>query len=277
MGGYSAQEAAGLLELEPRLIEDFMKAGVVSPAMGDDGCPRLSFQDLVALRTAKNLLAARIPSSRVARMLEALRAQLPPGVHLSGVQVSLRGRRLVARDRDRVWYPDTGQSCFDFDDASDETEPTELPGVFWDAELEADMSAAEWFELGRELEQERASEARDAYRRALELDPLLNEARVHLGGLLYQHGQLSAAEGQYRVALALCTQDKVAAYQLGVVLEHQARLDDAIQAYRYAVALDARYKEAVFGLVRLLERTEQRQMALSVLSEYRRAQLGART
>ncbi len=75
---------------------------------------RLSFQDLVLLRTAKGLADAKVPAATIRRSLKRLRAQLPEGRAITGVRIAADGRRVVARDGASVWNPESGQALFDF-------------------------------------------------------------------------------------------------------------------------------------------------------------------
>ena len=64
-GGYSTREVATLLGLSEAQIRSCARAGFVAPRVGPRGELLFSFQDLVLLRTAKALLAARIPQRRI--------------------------------------------------------------------------------------------------------------------------------------------------------------------------------------------------------------------
>src|SRR5438309_1433473 len=67
MTGYTTEEVARLLGLSPAQIRSYTRAGFLSPSpsRAARGELRFSFQDLVLLRAAKGLMAARIPAARV--------------------------------------------------------------------------------------------------------------------------------------------------------------------------------------------------------------------
>src|SRR2546427_12486816 len=81
---------------------------------------------------------------------------------------------------------------------------------------EGDLDAADWYELGVELEAVEPGEARDAYRRALELDAHHADAHVNLGRLLHEQGMIEEAERHYRLALRESPDHTTAAFNLGI-------------------------------------------------------------
>src|SRR2546422_9912489 len=78
MTGYTTEEVARLLGLSPAQIRSYTRAGFLSPARGGRGNLRFTFQDLVLLKAAKGLLAARIPAAKIPGSLRRLKQQLPP-------------------------------------------------------------------------------------------------------------------------------------------------------------------------------------------------------
>ncbi|MFL5421562.1 MAG: MerR family transcriptional regulator, partial [Myxococcales bacterium] len=98
MSGYGAREVARMLGLSVGQVRSYVRAGFLDPARGMRGALRFSFSDLVLLRAAKGLVAARIPSRRVKRALALLRAQLPEGRSLRDVHIRAEGDRIVVGD-----------------------------------------------------------------------------------------------------------------------------------------------------------------------------------
>src|ERR1700724_3885921 len=114
-GGYSPREVATLLGLSQAQIRSCARAGFVAPQVGPRGELLFSFQDLVLLRTAKALLAARIPQRRIRIALQNLPSQLPQGQPLTAVRISAQGHHVVARDGGESWHPESGQTLLDFE------------------------------------------------------------------------------------------------------------------------------------------------------------------
>src|ERR1700688_138145 len=214
-GGYSTREVATLLGLSQAQVRSCARAGFVAPRLGPRGELLFSFQDLVLLRTAKALLAARIPSRRIRVALQNLHSQLPQGQPLTAVRISAQGHHVVARDGAEAWNPESGHTLLDFevDDLARAAEalaarrslPTAAPAApVPEAEpLAPCQTVAEWYEAGVDLESEDLEVAVATYRRAIELDPALADAHLNLGRLLHEGADPSAAEGHYRQALTL--------------------------------------------------------------------------
>src|SRR2546422_10369195 len=132
------------------------------------------------------------------------------------------------------------------------------------------LDAEQWFDLGLELEVSAPEDARDAYRRALELDPHHADARVNLGRLLVESGRAEEAETHFRAVLADHPAHATAWYNLGIALEDRRRPNDAVKAYEQAIAADRRLADAYFNLARLYEKAGKKAAALRHLSIYRR-------
>jgi tetratricopeptide (TPR) repeat protein len=269
MKGYSVKDVARMLDLSVGQVRSYARSGLVEPNRGQRGEYRFGFQDLVLLRTAKGLLSQRIPPQRVRTALNRLKQQLPADGALSSVQISAHGNRIVVQRSGRSWQPESGQTMLAFETDTDEgarnrpiVEPPEreIPG----------LDAEDWFRLGGELEQGAPEQARESYRRALELNPRHVDARINLGRLLHESREWEAAEKHYRMALADRGDDSTALFNLAVVLEDLGRRRDAIDAYRATVDADPEYADAYFNLARLLEQSGDRKTALRYLKTYRR-------
>jgi len=74
---YGVREVEKLLQLPRSTIRSLVAAGFVSPARGPRNTWLFSFQDLIALRTAQALAAAKVPPRRITASLRALRRRLP--------------------------------------------------------------------------------------------------------------------------------------------------------------------------------------------------------
>src|SRR5438874_1172195 len=114
MTGYTTEEVARLLGLSPAQIRSYTRAGFLSPARDARGNLGFTFQDLVLLKAAKGLLAARIPADKIRGSLRRLKQQLPRGRALSELRITAEGHRVVARDEAIAWNPESGQLVLDF-------------------------------------------------------------------------------------------------------------------------------------------------------------------
>src|SRR5205823_6827163 len=262
MSGYGAQEVAKMLGLSTGQVRAWVRAGFLEPSRGPRGELRFSFQDLVLLRTAKGLVSARIPPRRVRSALRKLKDQLPEGRPLRAVRIRAEGDRIVVGDGRASWSPESGQVLFDFG-------ARELARKVAPLHLRAE-DASDWYERACDLEEAAPAQAREAYRRALDLDPSLADAWVNLGRLLHEAGQARPAAEHYRSAIELDPGNSTALFNLGVALEDLRMPGEAILAYRTALAADAGCADAHYNLAHLYERTGDPAAALRHLRTYRK-------
>jgi tetratricopeptide (TPR) repeat protein len=268
--GYLTKDVAALLGLSAGQVRSYVRSGFLAPRQGPRGEYYFSFQDLVLLRTAKGLLAARVPQRRIRLALQNLREQLPAGRALTGVRISAQGHHVVVRDGRDLWNPESGQAVFDFE--LDElvqkaaTLPLRTPAVREDEP----KTAQAWYEQGLALEyEELAEEAVASYRRALELDANLPDAHLNLGRLLHERGEAAEAERHYRLALAARPDDATAAFNLGVALQDLKHLRAAAKAYETALASDPGYADAHYNLAGVYEKLGEREAAFRHLRTYK--------
>jgi len=272
MKGYTQSDVARLLDLSVGQVRSLTRAGFLHPRRGPRGEYRYTFQDLVLLKAAKGLRAARIPARKIRRALEKLRDQLPSGRSLSAVQITAFGEDVVVRDESRAWEPESGQAVFDFEvsDLARRVAPLARRAAEEAFANETDYSAEQWYGVGCELEPADPEQAREAYRRALALDTHHVEAHINLGRLLHEAGDLKWAEHHYREALAARPSDPTALFNLGVSLEDLGNDAQAIVAYGRAVEADPSLADAHFNLARLHEKRGDEAAALRHFNSYRR-------
>ncbi len=83
MHQYGVRDVEKLLHLSRGAIRSLVAAGFVTPARGPRNALLFSFRDLIVLRTAQALSAAKIPHRRILRSLRELRSRLPEEMPLS--------------------------------------------------------------------------------------------------------------------------------------------------------------------------------------------------
>ena len=263
---YSVEEVAALLRLPEAEVRRCWKEGVLSTPWSPGTRARLSFQDLVLLRSVASL-AERVPPHRVRRALRMLRERLPGEVPLSSIQMSAGGKDIVVKEGGRAWNVESRQILLDLSEASaghrDAIEaPVPLPA----------SRAEQAYLRGCDLDASDTPAAMEAYRQALALDAGHVEARINLGRLLHASGDLKAAETEFRRAVDLRPDDATLVFNLAVTLEDSGQVESAMQSYARAVFLDPRFADAHFNLARLYEQRGDRLAALRHLSAYRATQ-----
>jgi tetratricopeptide (TPR) repeat protein len=268
-GYYDLPAVAKLLGLDAQRVRAFVRAGFVKPQKNGRAL-LFSFQDLVVLRTAKALREAKVPAARIKRALTKLAAELPQGRPLTSVRIAAEGGRVVVHDEDTRYQPETGQLVFDFGvrDLAKKVAPLARTAKKLADDRSNELSAEDWYALGCELEISSIAEARDAYRRAVELHPAHADAHNNLGRLLHEARELAAAEAHYRLAVQAVTDHTTAWFNLGVVLEDAGKSADAADAYERALKIDPRYADAHYNAARLYHAMNRPMLALRHIRTY---------
>jgi len=260
---FSLREAARILEIPEARLRGLARAGFLAPQRGPIGPLSFGFRDLLLLRTTKGLLESGVPMRRIRRIWASLREQLADDLPLTSITIYTDGEEVVASDGSARWRPDSGQFLLNFN-ASEIREIAVGGGnaAPRDAEQEPVATAEQWYEAGCELEASSPEQAREAYQRALELDPAVADAHVNLGRQLHIAGELGRAEPHYREAVKLSPDDPTPHFNLGVLLEDLGRKEEAVLAYRQAILRDADFSDAHCNLGLLLESLGRRQEAV---------------
>ncbi len=271
MRSYSVRDVQRVLRLSPAVTRGLIRAGFVKPGRGPRRAYRLSFQDLIVLRTARALIDARIPAKRIRRSLERLRRDLPASLPLSGLAISAVGDRVVVRDGETRWQADSGQYLLGLDVT---LEDGVLQVVEHQAAVPAAASAPEaphdWFAEGLTLENTDPGGAVAAYSQAADENPHNAAAWINLGRLLHVLGKTAEAEEVYRRALGHAGLDPLLLFNQAVLLEDLGKTSAALDAYQAALAGDPDLADCHYNLARLYESLGKQRHAIRHLGEYRR-------
>jgi len=293
---FSLREAARILEVPEARLRALARAGLLTPQRGPIGPLSFGFQDLLLLRTTKGLLESGVPMRQIRRIWASLREQLSAELPLTSISIHTDGEEVVASDGDTLWRPDSGQTLLNFEaseiaeraeEATDfarlrvvarpDATPTsgivasvargeglalEFGAEAADVLADTALTAEDWYQTACELEASSPERAREAYERALDLNPDMPEAHVNLGRQLHLVGERGRAEPHYREAVRLDPDDPTPHFNLGVLLEELGRRDEAVHAYRQAVLRDPDFADAHCNLGLLLESLGRRQEAV---------------
>ncbi len=266
MNQYSARDVERLVHLPRSRIRSLVEAGFVSPARGPRNAWLFSFQDLIILRTAQALGAAKVPLKRITRSVKELRRRLPDSVPLSGLNIAAEADGVVVREGTRRWRAESGQYLlrFEGDPAEGSLSTLERQGA------EPPASAEDWFDRGVALETRDPEAALQAYERSIASDPGLLKAHINLGCLLHETRRFDRAEGVYRDAMRVHGNEPVLLYDLGVLLDDTGRKSEAMDAYRAALHEDPRFADCHYNLALLCERLGRPKDAIQHMAAYRR-------
>src|SRR2546426_797417 len=236
------------------------------PAGGPRKAWLFSFQDLIVLRTAQALAAAKVPRKRITRSVKELRRHLPQSMPLSGLSICAVADRVVVKEGHSRWQAESGQYLLAF-----EGDPVDGSlSVIESKVAEPAPSAADCFDRGVALESKDAEAALRAYEQAIAEDPTLLDAHINLGSLLHETGRFAKAERVYRDAIKASGSDPVLLYNLGVLLEDMRRKTEAMQAYEAALRGNPGFADCHYNLALLCEELRKPKEAIRHMAQYRR-------
>ena len=274
MQHFGTTEVSRLADIPIRSVRAMVRARYVIPSRGPRGIFRFSFQDVVLLRTARQLLAARISPRRVGAALRSIREQLPAELPPTGLSVTAAGDRVVVHEaggkRDAV----SGQLLLALEvrvdggrlELIDNLQASAGSGK---ADASRDFSAQ--FEAALALEDTDIDAALDAYRACVAAHAHQG-ALANLGRLLHLRGRITEAVTLY---LSADAPDGDVLYNLAVALEDLGRRQEAIDAYVSALAQDTQHADAHHNLARLYQESGDQRRALRHWNAYRRLSRGS--
>jgi tetratricopeptide (TPR) repeat protein len=279
MHAYDTKDLERLFGLPASAVRALARAGNIQPVRRS-GKLHYSFHDLVVLRTASALRAAKISSQRINKTLQELRSALPEGSALNKLSLTALGNRIAIREGQTLRESESGQYALALEIVEakgrlhvisrQDATPSAEDAVGKPAGNNSSAFAGdpeEHYARALAIEDGNPQAAQKAYELCLKVDPDHLEARINLGRLLHLAGRLKEAERVYRVGAKA---DPFIAFNLAVVLEDLEREPDAILAYREALALDPQFADAHFNLARLYERAKDPKASLRHLLAYRR-------
>jgi tetratricopeptide (TPR) repeat protein len=261
-----------MLGLSRSAIAGLIANGFVQPARGPRNAYRFSFRDVVLLRTAHDLQAADIPTRKILRALQRLKATLPEELPLTGLRITAVGSSIAVRERESQWEAETGQLLMDFDIAATRGAVAFVDRRRNDEPSASAASAEALFAEGEDLESTDMKAAETAYRHALALAPDHADAYLNLGAILCESSRAAEAVVLYDEALRRLPDVPLLHFNRAVALEDVGRLAEALDAYEHCLRLDATVADAHFNAARLHDHLGHRREAIRHFSAYRRLQ-----
>lgn len=266
-GLYTLAEVGRLFGYNPSRLRYWDRSGLLGPSARVGGRSYYTFQDLVGVRAAKELLEQGVPLQQVRRSVESLREAFPKAaLPLSQLRVLADGRSVVVQDESGTFEPVTGQTLLDFRIDGFESDVVRL--LHFDHDDRA--RAYEHYLEGCRYDEceDTYEDAERAYKKALTLDPTLSNALTNLGNLEYRRNRVEAAEEYYRRALQSDPEQPEALYNLGFLHFERDEVNEAILLFGEALKSDPSFADAHFNLAMALEERGDRAAARPHWAQY---------
>ena len=267
--GYTTGEVAGLIGLTHDQVRQYVKRGIVEPKRGGRREYRFSFQDVVLLRAAKGLLDDKVPVRKAISALTKLKGRLPDATPLASLRIFADGKDVVVRAEKELWDAESGQGHLDFGAPAQAEASGEVAriadsesGDFGDLE---ELGSHEWYNLGLDYEDVDVQRAKEAYARAIALNPDNADAHVNLGRLFQLESDLKRAKRHYGLALHAAPGHELAIYNTGTVFDELDELSTAAEYYHRAPGVP----DAHYNLARIFELRGDEVSSLRHLRTYR--------
>ncbi len=266
---FSLTEVARLLGVSTGRLRSLDKTGVVTPSGRRRGRRAYTFQDLIALRAARDLLAKKVRLRDVARAIASIKNALPRVTRpLAELTIVSDGRQVVLKSDSGSFEPISGQMLLDFDVKAlrDDVVRVLRPN----AGRARAKTAYDLYVRASQLDEDPSTmeEAEGLYRRAVELDPWLAIAYTNLGNIRFRRGEEDQAVELYRRALMIDTAQPEAQYNLGYVMLERGLAAEAIQFFNGAIKSDPRFADAYFNLAMAYEQTGDAEAARPCWKRY---------
>jgi tetratricopeptide (TPR) repeat protein len=269
MQTYTLSGIQSMLGLSRAVITGLVAAGFVTPTRGKRREYRFSFQDVVLLRTAYALQAAKIAPRRIVRSLQRLKATLPDELPLSGLRIAAVGNEVAVRDGERQWDAESGQLLIDFEVKPAAGSVSFLSGPPRGAAAD---DASAWFDRGVSLEDTHPADAEHAYQEAIARSPDYVDPYLNLGVMLCNSARPSEAVALYRRGIAQRPGEPLLHFNLGVAHEDLEQTAAALESYETCLRLAPSMADAHYNAARLHEQLGHDTKAIRHYSEYRRLQ-----
>jgi len=253
MDQFCRADVLRLLRISAKQLAAWQRAGLVPI------CEVFTWNDLLQVKTIRDLLARRVRPAVIRQSLLAMQRQVAgmenPLLEASTYNV---GSRVAFRHDGHSLEPMSGQLLMDFAPVGAVVSTEKVKPI---AKLE---TISELFAHGVRMEEHPSThdDAIRTYQQVLERDPNHAPAHINLGTLYYNRQDFVACERHYRQAVAADPRYALAYFDLGNVLDETGRIAEAVNAYKTAIRLAPTYADAHYNLALAYERLRQPRQAL---------------
>jgi len=243
---YTSQQLARILDVPPRRLSAWVRAGLIRPARTIRRLAYFEFREVAQARALARLAARGVTPRKLRASLEAL-SRWWPGADASLARLAAleeNGHLFVRTPQGDLAEP-SGQLRLAFPEARASPPPRSPASGPGDAE--------HWFQRALRHEQaEELEEAARAYGRALDPGHPRPEVAFNLGNVLYALERLEDSGAAFALATELDPEYVEAWNNLGNVLSGLGRHGEARGSFQRALALEPGYADAHFNLAETL-------------------------
>ena len=263
---YSIRDVARILAVQESRLRYWMQTGFIGPTVRKGGRFYYTFCDLVAVKAAKDLLAADVPLQKARKAVEGLRKALPADTHpTSRLRLCSDGETIVALADDVAFHPVSGQVVMAFTVPSFGEHVSEVlamprvdpsaPQAVEEERTEANGGTTAYRHFVEACAAEDRGDSQLAehlFRQAIDLEPNMAAALTNLGNLVYRQGEVEEARKLYERALEHDPNQPEARYNLANALEDLGEIEGAITELRKVCAAAPEFADAHYNLGLLL-------------------------
>ena len=259
---YSIRDVSRILAVQEARLRYWMQTGFVGPTVRKGGRFYYTFADLVAVKSAKDLLAADVSLQAARKALESLKKALPSDTHpASRLRLCSDGTTIVALADDIAFQPVSGQVVMAFSLATfgehiadvlamPRVDPS-APVAVEDSPTEANGGTTAYRHFVEACAAEDRGDIQTAehlFRQAVDLEPTMSAALTNLGNLVYRQGELEEARRMYERALDHDPLQAEARYNLANLYEDLCETELAIGELRRVCAASPEFADAHYNL-----------------------------
>ena len=278
---YSIRDVSRILAVQESRLRYWTQTGFVGPTVRKGGRFYYTFNDLIAVKAAKDLLATGMSLQRVRKNVEALKQALPGDTHpTTKLRVCCDGETIVALADDIAFQPIGGQVVMAFNVPSFGEHVLHtlamprveaVPAAVDDSPTEAHGGTTAYRNFVEACAAEDRGEsdvAEHLFRQALDLEPNMAAALTNLGNLVYRQGELHEARSLYERALDHEPAQPEARYNLANLLEDLGHTELAISELRRVCSAAPEFADAHYNLGILLAQVGGTTQARQHLERY---------
>ncbi|GEM_PF-417660 len=258
---FSTRMAARILAISPQRIRYWVRRKLVKPAAVRGRHYQFTFEDLLMMRLAKELLPNRRRVEAVARCFARVGRMIDAERPVTAVKLYEEDGRILVRDGAVTFEADTGQMLFDYG----------VPAAGRTIrQADSPVRLRRLLETAAELEESNSARAIQMYRDYLEHRPRDGEIHRRLSTMLERIGDPTGAARHLDTAAVLDPGNAELHFDLGVLHRKLQNLDRAAASFERALESEPTLIEAHLHLAQIYEQQGRKREAMRHLSAARR-------